>query len=364
MGRFRDALAAPGLTAIAEVKRRSPSAGDLRPDADPATLAAAFERAGASAVSILVDDRFGGSIDDLRAARVRRGCLSWPRVLPRGGGAAHGCETRARMPCSCSCATSTTTRVAALMARARELGLDTLVEAHDARRARACGRARRRPDRPQRARSRHVPDRPGSPARAGRPGSARPRRRRRERHRLTRPGGCRRAGRGGRDPRRLDADASFRSRGQARGADLAAARQGLRADARGGRRRRRRGRRRPDRLHPGEGEPPPRADVLPVPDTVLSVAVYVGEAGDARLRPRPALPAPGRPPRPRRRPPSRRRRGRARRRPALARRRPDASRSRARDRRPSDARGRPRPRERARGDRRGAPVGRRRELEP
>src|SRR5207302_8071182 len=69
MGRFRDALAAPGLTAIAEVKRRSPSAGDLRPDADPAALAVDYERAGASAVSILVDARFGGSWDDLRAAR-------------------------------------------------------------------------------------------------------------------------------------------------------------------------------------------------------------------------------------------------------------------------------------------------------
>ena len=69
MGRFRDALARPGLGTIAEVKRRSPSAGDLRPDADPAELAAAFEGAGASAVSVLVDERFAGTWDDLRAAR-------------------------------------------------------------------------------------------------------------------------------------------------------------------------------------------------------------------------------------------------------------------------------------------------------
>src|SRR2546430_1103761 len=69
MNRFRDALAVPGLAAIAEVKRRSPSAGDLRPDADPARLAAQFASAGAAAVSVLVDERFGGTLDDLVAAR-------------------------------------------------------------------------------------------------------------------------------------------------------------------------------------------------------------------------------------------------------------------------------------------------------
>ena len=67
--RFRDALAGPGLAAIAEIKRRSPSAGDLRPDADPTRLAREFEAAGAAAISVLVDERFGGSPEDLAAAR-------------------------------------------------------------------------------------------------------------------------------------------------------------------------------------------------------------------------------------------------------------------------------------------------------
>ncbi len=71
--RLREALAGDGLGAIAEIKRRSPSAGDLRPDADPAAIALAYERAGASAVSILVDERFGGTWDDLRAARASTG---------------------------------------------------------------------------------------------------------------------------------------------------------------------------------------------------------------------------------------------------------------------------------------------------
>jgi indole-3-glycerol phosphate synthase/phosphoribosylanthranilate isomerase len=132
MGRFRDVLAAPGLGAIAEMKRRSPSAGDLRPDADPATLAAAFERAGASAVSVLVDERFAGTWDDLRAARA---AASLP-LLAKGFFSARADLSEAR--------TNGADAVLLLLrdlddAQARELlqvaselGLDTLVEAHDA----------------------------------------------------------------------------------------------------------------------------------------------------------------------------------------------------------------------------------------
>ena len=70
MGRFRAALASPGLSGVAEVKRRSPSMGELRADADPGAISKSYAEAGAAAVSILVDEeRFGGSWDDLRAAR-------------------------------------------------------------------------------------------------------------------------------------------------------------------------------------------------------------------------------------------------------------------------------------------------------
>ncbi len=132
MGRFRDALAAPGLGAIAEIKRRSPSAGDLRPDADPARLAAQFANAGASAVSILVDERFGGSLDDLRAARsatavplLAKGFFTEElQLLQAKVGGADAVLLLLR--------DLDDPAAAAMLSYGRELGLDALVEAHDA----------------------------------------------------------------------------------------------------------------------------------------------------------------------------------------------------------------------------------------
>jgi indole-3-glycerol phosphate synthase len=68
---FRDSLAAAhGLAVVSEIKRRSPSKGDLAADLDPATLAEAYERGGASCLSVLTDTEFfGGSVEDLQVAR-------------------------------------------------------------------------------------------------------------------------------------------------------------------------------------------------------------------------------------------------------------------------------------------------------
>ena len=70
----RDALAAirdsDGVSVIAEVKRASPSKGPLADIPDPAVLARAYEDGGATAISVLTEERrFGGSLDDLRAVR-------------------------------------------------------------------------------------------------------------------------------------------------------------------------------------------------------------------------------------------------------------------------------------------------------
>ncbi len=64
------AFRAAGTSVIAEVKRRSPSKGDLADIPDPAALAAAYQEGGAAVISVLTEQRrFGGSLDDLRSVR-------------------------------------------------------------------------------------------------------------------------------------------------------------------------------------------------------------------------------------------------------------------------------------------------------
>ena len=130
--RLEEALREPGLGGIGEVKRRSPSAGDLRPDADPPALAAAYEHAGAAAVSILVDERFAGSWDDLRATRratrlplLAKGFFASEDDLRTARGA--GADAVLLLLRDLDDGTARQ-----LLGIAASLGLDALVEAHDA----------------------------------------------------------------------------------------------------------------------------------------------------------------------------------------------------------------------------------------
>jgi len=67
---FSEALTPPGVSVIAEYKRRSPSAGTIREGATVTDIVQAYERGGAAALSILTEGQhFGGSLDDLREAR-------------------------------------------------------------------------------------------------------------------------------------------------------------------------------------------------------------------------------------------------------------------------------------------------------
>ena len=133
MGRFADALARSGLQAVAEVKRRSPSAGDLRPGAEPAALAGSFERAGAAAVSILVDERFAGSWDDLAAARTSTTLPLLAKGFFSGDDDLRAARERGADAVLLLLRDLDDDAARRLLALAAELGLDALVEAHDVR---------------------------------------------------------------------------------------------------------------------------------------------------------------------------------------------------------------------------------------
>lgn len=131
---FADALRAPGLSLIAEHKRRSPSAGVIRADLQLEDVVGAYERGGAAALSILTDaPSFGGSLEDLRAARsaatlpvLRKDFIVDPYQVPESlaAGADAILLIVAALPES---------DLRALHSAARELGLAALVEVHDER---------------------------------------------------------------------------------------------------------------------------------------------------------------------------------------------------------------------------------------
>jgi indole-3-glycerol phosphate synthase/phosphoribosylanthranilate isomerase len=129
--RFTDALSRPGFGAIAEFKRRSPSAGDISPSARVEDVLPGYEAAGARAVSVLVDEAFAGSLADLRAARtaiglplLAKGFFSTEEHLRELRDA--GADAALLILRDLDDATA-----ARLIGAAEELGLDTLVEAHD-----------------------------------------------------------------------------------------------------------------------------------------------------------------------------------------------------------------------------------------
>ncbi len=129
---FQEALTRPGLSLIAEFKRRSPSKGDIRPDADVATQVAAYERGGAAALSVLTDaPHFGGSLDDLRAARaaatlpiIRKDFIVDPYQLYEA--AVHGADAVLLIVRALD-----DRHLEDLYEEARGLDLDCLVEVHD-----------------------------------------------------------------------------------------------------------------------------------------------------------------------------------------------------------------------------------------
>ena len=67
---LKDALSVPGISVIAEIKMKSPSEGEILPNADPVQIAKDYESAGVAAISVLTDEQFfGGHVDILKAVK-------------------------------------------------------------------------------------------------------------------------------------------------------------------------------------------------------------------------------------------------------------------------------------------------------
>jgi indole-3-glycerol phosphate synthase len=131
-GSFAGAVRAPGLSLIAEVKRASPSKGPIRPDLDVAQLVAAYEAAGARAISVLTEqDHFAGSLDDLDLA-VRSSTLPLLRKdFVLDAYQVHEARVRGASAVLLIAALLSDVQLRFLSGLAFELGLDVLLEVHD-----------------------------------------------------------------------------------------------------------------------------------------------------------------------------------------------------------------------------------------
>jgi indole-3-glycerol phosphate synthase len=142
---FAAALAGEGLSVIAEIKRRSPSKGDLAPGLVPSVLGKAYAAGGAACLSVLTDEAyFGGSVSDLIEARA---AVDVP-VLRKDFTVSANDVCDARLMGADAVllivAALSDTELTTYLALAADIGLDALVEVHDlaeAEQARAAGAA-------------------------------------------------------------------------------------------------------------------------------------------------------------------------------------------------------------------------------
>ncbi len=134
---FRASLAsAPRPRIIAEIKRRSPSRGEIRADFDPAACAKAYADSGAAALSVLTDERyFGGHVDHLALARrsaslpiLRKDFVVDPYQIDEGR--LRGADA-VLLIAAAFAPDARVDELSRLRGHARSLGLDALVEVHD-----------------------------------------------------------------------------------------------------------------------------------------------------------------------------------------------------------------------------------------